>query len=87
MNYSPMPTHVYHADWGCAHRKRWLAKAVLLSDSLGDTIRDGFPCDDSFDAFVGLLGMLRVGCGNWLSGEPGDERTRKIEGWILAQQA
>ena len=43
----------------------------------------GFPDgDDSFDAVVGLFGMLHVCLGERDSGEPNDRAIREIEGWM-----
>jgi hypothetical protein len=52
-------------------------------------MQDGFlnGDDDAFDAVVGLFGMLRVCVGERPSGEPGDERIREVEGWILGRQS
>ena len=54
-------------------------------------IEDGFGAgadgEDRFDAVVGLLGMLGVVRGRRCSGEPDDPVVRRVEGWILGQQA
>lgn len=70
----------------------WAASAgVELAPALIAAIRDGFGPgpggDDSFDAVVGLFGMLNVILGYRHSGEPEDETVRNIEGWILGQSA
>jgi hypothetical protein len=50
------------------------------------TVEEGFPeGDDSFDAVVGLFGMLEVALGRREPGEPQDEHIRDVEGWILGQ--
>ena len=63
---------------------------VILDSALAVLIRDGFgPAkdgEDPFDAAVGLFGMLNVVLGRHPAGDPGDEETRRIEGWILGQR-
>jgi hypothetical protein len=57
---------------------------VTLDPELQRAIEDGFPNDDAFDATVGLFGMLEVLMKRG-SGEPDDEKVKKLEGWILGQ--
>jgi hypothetical protein len=64
----------------------WAQSAnVTLDAELRCTIEDGFPNDDAFDATVGLFGMLEVLINRRESGEPDDEKVRKLEGWIFGQ--
>lgn len=68
----------------------WAQEAGLLLDpQLKNEIREGFgpspDAEDPFDATIGLFGMLNVVLGFRSAGEPGDERLRKVEGWILGQ--
>jgi hypothetical protein len=68
----------------------WAAtNPVTFSDELVDALRDGFgetaTGEDRFDAVVGLVGMLNVLLGNRPAGDPPDEATRRVEGWILGQ--
>jgi hypothetical protein len=68
----------------------WAQEAGLLLDpQLKNQIREGFgpspDGEDPFDATIGLFGMLNVVLGFRPAGEPGDERLRKVEGWILGQ--
>jgi hypothetical protein len=70
----------------------WAKQArVRLSSTLRTEIREGFGAsgdgEDHFDAAVGLMGMLNVVLERRPPGDPGDERIRKIEGWILGQAA
>ena len=70
----------------------WANEAdVALARALALEIEDGFGSDrageDRFDAVVGLFGMLEVVLGRRPSGEPDDPVVRRIEGWILGQQA
>ena len=62
---------------------------VDLDQGLFDEIADGFGAggDDCFDAVVGLFGMLNVMLGQRAPGEPDDPAVRRIEGWILGQEA
>jgi hypothetical protein len=65
----------------------WAQSAnVTLDPDLRRTIEDGFPNDDAFDAAVGLFGMLEVLMNRRESGEPDNERARKLEGWIFGQK-
>ncbi len=69
---------------------RWDNKAqVNLSSPFQAAVEDGFgpssDGEDSFDAAVGLFGMLNVVLGFKAPGEPDDEHTRKIEGWMLGK--
>jgi hypothetical protein len=64
----------------------WTQSAnVALDPELLRTIEEGFPNDDAFDATVGLFGMLEVLLNKRGSGEPDDEKIRKLEGWMLGQ--
>jgi hypothetical protein len=64
----------------------WAQSAnVTLDPDLRRTIEDGFPNDDAFDATLGLFGMLEVLMNRRESGEPDEERVRKLEGWIFGQ--
>ncbi len=70
----------------------WAARAqVRLTEELRVLIRGGFGPgpggEDPFDATVGLFGMLNVVMGLRDPGEPCDQRTRCVEGWILGQKA
>ena len=57
-----------------------------LEPTLVAAIQCGFPQgDDAFDAVVGLFGMIEVVAGRRRSGEPKEDRIRKLEGWILGQ--
>lgn len=59
---------------------------LRLEAELVKAIEGGFPeGDDPFDAVVGLFGMIEVVTGRRQPGEPRDDRTRKVEGWILGQ--
>ena len=60
---------------------------VAIQSELENAICSGFPLgkDDSFDAVVGLFGMLQVCLGKRNSGEPNDDIVRNIEGWILGR--
>lgn len=62
---------------------------VALTGTLGSQLGEGFGSgsngEDQFDAFVGLIAMLRVARGFRLSGVPSASVVRKIEGWILGQ--
>jgi hypothetical protein len=67
------------------------AAGVDLAPAMATEIADGFGADasgdDRFDAVVGLFGMLNVALGQRAPGEPDDPAVRRIEGWILGQQA
>lgn len=56
-----------------------------LVAAIGDGFGDAAEAEDRFDAVTGLMGMLNVLFGNRPAGEPGDERVRRVEGWILGQ--
>ena len=64
---------------------------VALDPALQRQIEAGFgpspDGEDPFDAVVGLLGMLNVVLGRRAPGEPTDQRVRRVEGWILGQEA
>jgi hypothetical protein len=69
---------------------RWATDVGIgLSPALREDLADGFgdppTGEDRFDAAFGLFGMLNVVLGRRAPGEPKDERTRKIEGWMLGQ--
>jgi hypothetical protein len=70
-----------------SHLLRWANSAwVELESALASTIERGFPeGDDAFDAVVGLFGMIEVVTRRRLPGDPSEDRTRKVEGWILGQ--
>ena len=68
----------------------WARENDLELDSqLETTIRLGFPGEqggeDAFDAVIGLLGMLAALYQSPATLEPGEDRIRNIEGWILGQ--
>jgi hypothetical protein len=70
----------------------WARRAnVALARALCAEITAGFGCalgaDDRFDAVIGLFGLLNVVSGARQSGEPDDPVVRRIEGWILGQDA
>jgi hypothetical protein len=70
----------------------WAERAsVTLASELRSDITSGFgpnlDAEDGFDAVVGLFGMLNVMLGHRPSGEPDDPVVRRIEGWILGQDA
>jgi hypothetical protein len=64
---------------------------LRLEPSLREAIADGFgpspDGEDPFDATVGLLGMVNVALGRRSPGTPCDPEIRRIEGWILGQEA
>ncbi len=64
---------------------RWAElRGVLLDPDLETVIGQGFAeGDDSFDAVVGLFGMLEVVLGHRSPGCPSDTVAHAIEGWIL----
>lgn len=69
---------------------RWADKvSVQLSPGLQSVIKDGFgksaDGEDPFDATVGLFGMLNVILGHRPTGEPLDNTTRQVEGWMFGQ--
>jgi hypothetical protein len=70
----------------------WSRRADLaLAPELCAEISAGFGAapgaDDRFDAVVGLFGLINVVSGARPSGEPDDPVVRRIEGWILGQDA
>lgn len=72
-------------------RRQLLDEAVRvgaeLSDKAHHAVTSGFDTDDPFDAFVGLLGMLKqVRAGSSLELPP-DPLVPSVEGWILGQKA
>lgn len=62
---------------------------VDLAPEMRALIEDGFGAspdgEDAFDATVGVLGMINIVRGQRPAYEPGDDRVRRIEGWILGQ--
>ncbi len=62
---------------------------VDLTPALDAAIRDGFGAadrgGDSFDAVVGLFGMMAVVDGLWAAGAPDTDEIRTWEGWILGR--
>lgn len=78
---------------GSASRLLELAGSLglRLEPSLREAIADGFgpspDGEDPFDATVGLLGMVNVALGKRSPGTPCDPEIRRIEGWILGQEA
>ncbi|MEW6139683.1 MAG: DUF429 domain-containing protein [Thermodesulfobacteriota bacterium] len=62
----------------------------LLHDAEAQ-LRDGFgprtAGEDCFDSMIGLLSMIEVIIGGRADGAPEDEVIRKVEGWILGQEA
>ena len=64
---------------------------LRLEPSLREAIADGFgpspDGEDPFDAIIGLLGMVNVALGRRSPGTPRDPEIRRIEGWILGQEA
>ena len=64
---------------------------LRLNPGLRAAITDGFgpspDGEDPFDATVGLLGMVNVVLGRRRPGTPCDPEIRRIEGWILGQEA
>lgn len=68
----------------------WAIKAgVVITPELESEIIDGFgpgkDGEDSFDAEVGLFGMLNVVLGFREEGAPDDEIINRLEGWILGR--
>jgi hypothetical protein len=66
---------------------RWAdGSGVTLEPALTRVISDGFPeGDDAFDAVIGLFGMVEVVMGKQQTGEPRNDKIRKLEGWIFGQ--
>jgi hypothetical protein len=64
-----------------------LALALALSAEIAAGFGSDPGADDRFDAVVGLFGLLNVVRGARPSGEPDDPVVRRIEGWILGQDA
>lgn len=66
------------------------ALGVTLTEDARTEVLQGFGDrpngEDRFDAFVGLLGMVRT-CRDRRDGAPNDPETRKWEGWILGHEA
>ncbi|MEM8861615.1 MAG: hypothetical protein AAGD96_25100 [Chloroflexota bacterium] len=58
-----------------------------LADTAAAELKNGFGAaadgEDRFDAFVGVLGMLMVICGQLQEGQPPQDNLRPIEGWLL----
>ena len=70
----------------------WARHAILaVAPELCAEITAGFGsqpgADDRFDAVIGLFGLINVVDGGRPSGEPDDPAVRRIEGWILGQDA
>jgi hypothetical protein len=70
----------------------WAGHAALdLAPELRAEIAAGFGhqpgADDRFDAVIGLFGLINVVTGGRPSGEPDDPVVRRVEGWILGQDA
>lgn len=63
---------------------------VELTECLRFEIENGFgdaeKGEDSFDAFVGLLGMIAIVRGERKTELPRDDRILRVEGWILGQE-
>ena len=75
-----------------ARLQDWAGRSdVILAPALSSEITDGFGsqpgADDPFDAVVGLFGLINVVRGARPSGEPDDPAVRRIEGWIMGQDA
>ena len=70
-----------------AHLLSWaINRGVELEAALRKETEAGFPeGDDTFDAVVGLFGMIEVVTGKRQAGDPRENRIRKLEGWILGQ--
>ena len=71
------------------HLLGWaIRRGVELEAALQNEIEAGFPeGDDAFDAVVGLFGMIEIVTGRRESGEPNENRIRKLEGWVLGQKS
>jgi hypothetical protein len=81
------------------HRRECRAKLLAaaerlrvdLSPALADEIESGFGeaslGEDSFDALVGLLGIVEVARGERPTAPPPDDRILQVEGWILGQKS
>jgi hypothetical protein len=61
--------------------------AIMLEPELEAAVEDGFgekeTGEDTFDAFIGLLGMIEAVCDSTLCLAPQDPAVRDIEGWTL----
>jgi hypothetical protein len=64
-----------------------LALAPALHAEITAGFGSGRGADDRFDAVVGVFGLINVVRGVRPSGEPDDPTVRRIEGWILGQDA
>jgi len=60
---------------------------IRFAEATWNWIAGGFKGEDDFDAMVGLLSMLLVVTRKRTSLVPEDAAVRKIEGWILGQDA
>lgn len=64
---------------------------LRLAGEAAAAIADGFGArkegEDSFDAMVGVLGMINILRGNRAEGAPENPLIRTVEGWILGQRA
>lgn len=58
-----------------------------LAPDVERQLTSGFPNDDAFDSFVGLVSILLVLLGQHPTECPDDPAIRRIEGWILGQAA
>jgi hypothetical protein len=70
----------------------WVSeRPVELERDLTALIAEGFGpsrhAEDPFDALIGLLSMLEVVLGHRAEGSPDRDEVRRVEGWILGQQA
>jgi hypothetical protein len=64
----------------------WAEQAGLaVEPALRIQLEDGFESDDPFDATIGLFGMLGVLVGRTPSGEPRNDPSLAVEGWILGR--
>jgi hypothetical protein len=59
---------------------------MYLDKPMHNLVKNGFPNEDAFDAFLGLLHMLWVVLGRHKEGCPPSEEARLIEGGILGRK-
>jgi hypothetical protein len=71
-------------DW---RRNRGVEFDLALIGKIDDGFGPRPDGEDPFDTVVGLCSMLDVVFGSRTEGAPKTEDIRKIEGWILGQQA
>jgi diguanylate cyclase (GGDEF)-like protein/PAS domain S-box-containing protein len=68
----------------------WAADKPIDLSAARDPVENGFgdtaAGEDAFDAWVGLVAMLGVVLGDSPADAPGDEETRRVEGWILGRR-